>query len=82
VQDSDSSTENKVTLYDVLENVEEASMEQLEVALYAASKVRSHFVGQTLAPAADVWTKIIAKLESEILERTLLKECTTSSTTP
>lgn len=73
----DSNSTNDVALADILNNIDSAPMEHLELALpiIRALKINTHPV------MGHVWDEWTARIEAEIVERTLLKECTTSNTT-
>jgi hypothetical protein len=71
VQDSDLTIGNRLTLADVLANLKSASIDHLELALEMCKKSREPFL-EMQAPL-QVWDDLIVKINSEILERTLLK---------
>lgn len=82
MQDSNSQFGDGLALADILANLQHAPLWQLELALDMTKEIKKAFVGITMIEPYGVWEDITNKLETEILERTLLKECTISNTTP
>jgi hypothetical protein len=81
VQDSDSLKETNLALCDVLADIENMSIESLEMAVDMTKTIREAFLNSSMEAPLSVWDNILHRLETEILERTLLKQCTTSNTT-
>jgi hypothetical protein len=76
-------TESNTTLYDVLEDIQGTSIEDLEIALEIVHSIKVVFDGSSQMPGpTSYWGKVAHSIECEILERTLLQQCTTSNITP
>lgn len=65
--------ESQLTLYDVLENLQHTSVDDLEIARSTISEIMKAFSGELLATSRAIWQVHLDRVDAEILERTLLR---------